>query len=60
MQYVTPEEDTASLLQFLLGRAGYMVLHARDGMEAQRPAAGCLMQRVAKAMGLSRGIFADS
>lgn len=29
------EEDTASLLQFLLERAGYVVLHARDGMEAQ-------------------------
>lgn len=30
------EEDTASLLKFLLERAGYQVVHAPDGHHAQR------------------------
>lgn len=30
------EEDTASLLRFLLERSGYQVLHAPDGRQAQQ------------------------
>ena len=30
------EEDTASLLRFLLERTGYQVLHATDGQKAQQ------------------------
>lgn len=30
------EEDTASLLRFLLERSGYHVLHAQDGKQAQQ------------------------
>ncbi|MCC6140800.1 MAG: response regulator [Nitrospira sp.] len=30
------EEDTASLLKFLLERAGYRIVHAPDGLQAQQ------------------------
>ena len=33
---VEDEEDTASLLRFLLERASYQVIHAKDGRQAQR------------------------
>lgn len=32
---VEDEEDTASLLRFLLERASYQVIHAKDGRQAQ-------------------------
>lgn len=32
---VEDEEDTASLLKFLLERASYQVIHAKDGRQAQ-------------------------
>lgn len=32
---VEDEEDTASLLTFLLERASYQVIHAKDGRQAQ-------------------------
>jgi DNA-binding response OmpR family regulator len=32
---VEDEEDTASLIKFLLERASYHVVHAKDGREAQ-------------------------
>jgi DNA-binding response OmpR family regulator len=32
---VEDEEDTASLLKFLLERANYQVVHAKDGRQAQ-------------------------
>ena len=33
---VEDEEDTASLLKFLLERASYQVVHAKDGRDAQQ------------------------